>query len=271
MTRTNALITGASSGIGAAYARLLADDHDLILVARRADRLAELAEELRARGAAVEVLPADLSTQDGIAAVTARLAVGDVRMLISNAGAGGYAPLTDVAPADIQSLLTLNAVAPVQLVRAALPGMLAAGEGSVVTVASLLAFSAGSTLAVRTDGTPPQAPRRTLYVAAKAATVGFTRTLAGELADTPVRVQVVCPSIVATEWNGGVSRGNPRAMLPEDVASASLAGLRLGETVCVPGLEDQDSALDALLAAEAGVMAGGFRPALATRYTDQRA
>lgn len=101
--------------------------------------------------------------------------------------------------------------------------------------------------------------------------MGFTRTLAGELADTPVRVQVVCPSIVATEWNGGVSRGNPRAMLPEDVASASLAGLRLGETVCVPGLEDQDSALDALLAAEAGVMGGGFRPALATRYTDQRA
>ena len=271
MTRTNALITGASSGIGAAYARLLADDHDLVLVARRADRLAELAEELRARGAVVEVLPADLATQDGIAAVTDRLAVGDVRMLISNAGAGGYAPLTDVDPADIQSLLTLNAVAPILLVRAALPGMLAAGEGSVVTVASLLAFSAGSSLAARTDGTPPQAPRRTLYVAAKTATVGFTRTLAGELADTPVRVQVVCPSIVATEWNGGVSRGNPRAMLPEDVASASLAGLRLGETVCVPGLEGQDSALDALLAAEAGVMAGGFRPALATRYTDQRA
>ena len=143
MTRTIALITGASSGIGAAYARLLADDHDLVLVARRADRLGDFAEELRARGAAVEVLPADLGTHDGIAAVTDRLAAGDVRMLISNAGAGGYAPLVDVDPADIDRLLTLNAVAPVQLVRAALPGMLAAGEGAIVTVASLLAFSAG--------------------------------------------------------------------------------------------------------------------------------
>lgn len=90
MTRTVALISGASSGIGAAYARLLADDHDLVLVARRADRLDDLAGELRAR-AAVEVLPADLATHDGIAAVTDRLAAGDVRVLVSNAGAGGYA------------------------------------------------------------------------------------------------------------------------------------------------------------------------------------
>src|SRR5690349_12038226 len=144
MTRTLALITGASSGIGASYARLLADDCDLVLVARRADRLDELAEQLRSRGAAVEVLAADLATHAGIATVTGRLAAGDVRMLISNAGASGYAPLTDVDPADIDSLLTLNAVAPIHLSRAALPGMLAAGEGTIVTVASLLAFSAGS-------------------------------------------------------------------------------------------------------------------------------
>ncbi|MFD3619499.1 SDR family NAD(P)-dependent oxidoreductase [Streptomyces sp. NPDC058676] len=263
MTRPIALITGASSGIGASYARLLADDHDLILVARRADRLADLAEELRAHGAAVEVLPADLMTNDGIAAVTDRLAAGDVRMLISNAGAGGYAPLADVESADIDRLLTLNAVAPIRLVHAALPAMLAAGEGTIVTVASLLAFSAGST--------DPRAPRRTLYVAAKAATLGFTRTLAGELADTPVRVQVVCPGVVATDWNSGAGRSIPWAMAPEDVASASLAGLRLGETVCAPGLEGQDSALDDLLAAEGAFVAGGSQPALAARYTDPRA
>nr|WP_257004420.1 SDR family NAD(P)-dependent oxidoreductase [Streptomyces sp. SA15] len=113
MTRTIALITGASSGIGAAYARLLVDDHDLVLVARRADRLSGLAEELGSRGAAVEVLPADLATHDGIAAVTGRLAAGDVGLLISNAGAGGYSPLTDVDVADIDPLLTLNAVAPI--------------------------------------------------------------------------------------------------------------------------------------------------------------
>jgi short-subunit dehydrogenase len=259
MTRTLALITGASSGIGAAYARLLVADCDLILVARRADRLEELAEELRPRGAAVEVLPADLATHDGIAAVTGRLAAGDIRMLISNAGASGYAPLTEVDPADIDSLLTLNAVAPIQLVRAALPGMLAAGEGTIVTVASLLAFSAGSM--------DPRPPRRTLYVAGKAATLGFTRTLAGELADTPVRVQVVCPGVVASEWNSGASRAIPWAMQPEDVASASLAGLRLGETVCAPGLKDQAAALDALLAAEIALLTGGNQPTLADRYT----
>ena len=258
MTRTIALITGASSGIGASYARLLADEADLVLVARRADRLNDLAEEFRARGAAVEVLPADLTTRDGIAAVTDRLAAGDVRMLISSAGVGGYAPLTDVDPADIDHLLTLNAVAPIQLVRAALPGMLAASEGTIVTVASLLAFSAGSM--------DPRAPRRTLYVAAKAAILGFTRTLAGELADTPIRIQVVCPGVVATEWNGGVGHSIPWAMSPEDVATASLAGLRLGETVCAPGLEN-DATLEALLTAENDLVTGGNQPTLATRYS----
>ncbi|MER7690376.1 SDR family NAD(P)-dependent oxidoreductase [Streptomyces sp. NPDC097610] len=262
MTRTTALITGASSGIGAAYARLLADDFDLVLVARRADRLGDLAEELRARGAAVEVLPADLATHDGIAAVTGRLADGDVRMLVSNAGASGYAPLVDVEPDDINRLLTLNAVAPIQLVRAALPGMLDAGEGAIVTVASLLAFSAGLM--------DPRPPRRTLYVAGKAATVAFTRTLTNELVDTPVRTQLVCPGVVDTEWNSGAGRNIAWAMSPEDVASASLAGLRLGETICVPGLEGQEAALDALLAAETALVTGGNQPTLAARYTGPR-
>ncbi|MEV1005552.1 SDR family NAD(P)-dependent oxidoreductase [Nonomuraea sp. NPDC050202] len=232
------------------------------MVARRADRLNALAQDLRAGGAGIEVLPADLATHDGITAVTDRLAAGDVRMLISNAGASGYAPLTEVDPADIDPLLTLNAVAPIRLVRAALPAMLAAGEGTIVTVASLLAFSAGSM-------EPPS--RRTLYVAAKAATLGFTRTLACELAGTPVRVQVVCPGVVATEWNSGAGRAIPWAMSPEDVVSASLAGLRLGETVCVPGLEDQAAALDALLAAEIALLTGGNQPTLAARYTSPRA
>lgn len=258
MTRNLALITGASSGIGASYTRLLADDCDLILVARRADRLDDLAGLLRLRGASVEVLAADLATHAGIAAVTDRLAAGDVRMLVSNAGTSGYAPLAEVDPADIDRLLTLNAVAPVQLVRAALPGMLAAGEGTIVTVASLLAFSAGAS--------EPRPPRRTIYVAAKAATLGFTRNLAVELADTPVRVQVVCPGVVATEWNGGGGRHIPWAMSPDDVASASLTGLRLGETICVPGLEDQTVTVQALLAAETALLTRGSRPHRAARY-----
>jgi short-subunit dehydrogenase len=258
MTRTLALVTGASSGIGASYARLLAEDCDLILVARRADRLNDLAGLLRLRGAAVEVLAADLATHAGIATVTDRLAAGDVRMLVCNAGASGYAPLTEVDPADIDRLLTLNAVAPVQLARAVLPGMLAAGEGTIVTVASLLAFSAATT--------QPRPPQRTIYVAAKAATLAFTRNLTTELAGTPIRVQVVCPGVVSTEWNSGGGRSIPWAMSPDDVTSASLAGLRLGETVCIPGLQDQAAALDALLAAETALLTGGSRPDRATRY-----
>jgi short-subunit dehydrogenase len=259
MSRTLALITGASSGIGAAYARLLAADSNFVLVARRVDRLSDLAEELRASGADVEVLPADLGTPDGLTAVMNRLAAGDVRLLISNAGAGGYGPLADVEPLEIDRLLTLNGIAPIQLVRAALPGMLAAGEGTVVTVASLLAFSAGQT--------DPRMPSRTLYAAAKAATVAFTRTLAHELADTAVRTQVVCPGVVATEFSDGYGHSVPFAMTAEGVAQASLAGLRLGEAICIPGLEGQADALDALLAAETALLAGGNRPTPADRYS----
>jgi short-subunit dehydrogenase len=258
MSRTLALITGASSGIGAAYARQLAPDSDLVLVARRADRLAELATELRAAGAEVEVLPADLGSSTGVRVVTDRLTAGDVRLLISNAGAGGYAPLAEVDPADVDRLLTLNAVAPVQLVRAALPGMLAADEGTIITVASLLAFSASQPTT--------RLPNRTLYAAAKAATVAFTRTLTHELADTAIRTQVLCPGVVATEFNNGFGHQVPSAMSAEDVAAASLAGLRLGESICVPGLEDASNTLDALVAAEMATLAGGNRPSPASRY-----
>ena len=258
MTRPVALITGASSGIGRTYARALASEYELVLVARRKDRLAELADELRGVGAAVDLLPADLSTRAGLTAATDRLAVGDVRLLISNAGAGGLERLADVDPDEIDSLLTLNAAATIELVRAALPGMLAADEGTIVTVASLLAFS--------TALTDERLPPRTVYAAAKAAIVAFTRALTAELTGTAIRTQVVCPGIVATEFGGGYSLDSPYAMSAQDVVQASLTGLHHGESICVPGLEDQSAALDALVAAENGLTFGGNRPALATRY-----
>lgn len=250
------MITGASSGIGAAYARLLASDCDFVLVARRADRLDELAAELREAGAAVDVLPADLGTHDGLDAVTHRLATGDVRLLICNAGVGGFAPLTEVDAVEIDRLLTLNAAGPIRLVRAALPGMLAAGDGTVITVASLLAFSAGQEMPMP----------RTLYAAAKSATVAFTRTLTHELAGTGVHAQVVCPGVVATEFHGGYGQNLPSAMTAEGVARASLAGIRLGESICFPGLEDQAAALDALLTAESVLLTAGNHSSPATRY-----
>ena len=259
MTRTLALITGASSGIGAVYAQALAADHDLILVARRADRLSEAAEKLRASGASVELLPADLGTLGGVSIVADRLAAGDIRLLVNNAGAGGYGPFAQVDPSEVDQLLRLNGTAPIHLARAALPGMLEAGQGQIVNVASLLAFSAGQT--------GEHFPMRALYASSKAGIVAFTRILATELAYTGVRAQVVCPGVVATDFNRGRGKAVPFAMSAEDVVQASLAGLRLGETVCVPGLEDQEAAIEALDAAAAALMPGN-RNEPATRYRD---
>ncbi|PRY35187.1 SDR family NAD(P)-dependent oxidoreductase [Umezawaea tangerina] len=254
-SRPKALVTGASSGIGTALARRLsAADHDLVLVARRRDRLEELARDLPTD---VEVLVADLGTRDGVDAVTARVRTGDLRVVISNAGVGGYAPLAEVDPHEVDRLWTLNSIAPIAIARAALPSLIAAGEGGVITVGSLLAFSSG----LGND----RLPARTLYAGAKAATVAFTRALAGELMGTGVTATVVCPGLVATEWQGGMNQGNPNAMSAADVAAAAWTAFTRGEVLCVPGLEDA-AAVDRFAEAEAALLFGGNRAPLAERY-----
>ncbi|MER6188111.1 SDR family NAD(P)-dependent oxidoreductase [Streptomyces sp. NPDC001652] len=140
MTRTLALTTGPSSDIGAASARLLADTSDAVLMACHVDRLQDLADELRKPCAAVKALPADHSTRDGTAMMRDRLSAGAVRLLISNVGVGGSAPLIDVDAAETDGSFTLNAEVHVQLADAALPGMLAAADGDI---ASLPAAGAG--------------------------------------------------------------------------------------------------------------------------------
>lgn len=257
--RTLALITGASSGIGAAYARRLAPDHDLVLVARRADRLQSLLSELSGHGGSREILVADLSTTEGIDAVSERLGHGDVRLLVNNAGADQPPSAIDaIDPAQITALLNLNTIAPIQLTRAALPAMRDAEYGSIINVASLLAFSAGIDI--------PQIPPRSLYAATKAAAVTFSRTLAVELAGTGILVQVVFPGVTATEFSGGYAHEVPFAMTADGVAGASLAGLHLKETFCVPGLEEQTEFIAALLEAETSLLQGGNRPVPAGRY-----
>ncbi|MET8627648.1 SDR family NAD(P)-dependent oxidoreductase [Kitasatospora sp. NPDC004669] len=139
-------------------------------------------------------------------------------------------PLADLTPAEVERLWRLNATAHITLTRAVLPAMLRAGSGGIVTIASLLAFSAGLDM-----GFP-----RTLYVAAKSAVVGFTRTLAGELSGTGVTATVVCPGLVDTEWSGGRNRDDPRAMPATDVAQALWTARRQGEVLCVPGIEDPE-------------------------------
>nr|WP_201787601.1 SDR family NAD(P)-dependent oxidoreductase [Rathayibacter tanaceti] len=153
MTRPLALVTGASSGIGAALAAdLAADGHDLVLVARRQERLLELQERFAALGATTEILAEDLSDPAGLERVVARAGAGDVDLLVSNAGVSAYGPFAELDPEALRRAWTLNADATPLLTRAVLPGMLERSRGGIITVASTLAFSAGIATAPRAEG-----------------------------------------------------------------------------------------------------------------------
>ncbi|MFD7922221.1 SDR family NAD(P)-dependent oxidoreductase [Streptomyces sp. NPDC059740] len=263
-----AVVTGASSGIGHEYAgRLAAAGWDVVLVARRAERLASLARRLREEhGVRAEECVADLADAGDLARVAARVAGEDVALLVNNAGINGYGLFTDVDPALLTKVVALNVTAPTVLTRAALPGMQARGRGAVVNVASLLAFSG--------DLPPDPLPQRAVYAATKGYAVTFTRVLAAELGDGPVRLQVLCPGLTATEFHLTTGREPVSGAAPQvhrdggmpapDVVTASLTALRTGETVCVPGLEEA-RALERLAEAEAGVRSGAGAP-LASRY-----
>ncbi|MGW3989649.1 SDR family NAD(P)-dependent oxidoreductase [Streptomyces sp. NPDC004830] len=249
-------MTGASSGIGAAYARrLAAGGHGLVLVARRAERLRALAEELTGRhGVPVETVVADLGDARDLDRVARRTAGDDVELLVNNAGINGYGAFAETDAALLEKVLAVNVVALTRLARAAVPGMLARGRGAVVNVASTLAF-AGSL-------PPDPLPSRAVYGGTKGYVVTFSRTLAAELGGAPVRVQVLCPGLTATEFHltqgkDSVAGDAPRVhddggMPADDVVTASLRALETGEVVCVPGLADGE-AVDRIVAAELGL------------------
>jgi short-subunit dehydrogenase len=236
--RPRALVTGASSGIGAAFAeRLARDQYDLIVVARRRERLEALAKRLReTHHVAVEVMAADLTQPGELHAVEMRIAEDTaLELLVNNAGFGGYMPFIKLDPDRAEELIRLQVTAVTRLTRAALPGMIARGHGAIINVSSRLAFSGALS--------SPTMPRRATYAATKAYVVTFTQLLHDELAGTGVRVQALCPGVVRTEFHERMGQDPSRlpaaiVMTPEDVVEASLAGLRLGEVVCVPTLDD---------------------------------
>lgn len=262
-SRPLALVTGASSGIGAAYAeRLARDGYDLILVARRRDRLEALAERLRREaGAESEPVGADLVDPDAVSRLEARLA-GEERLalLVNNAGFGGYGPFVEVEPRVIDDLIGVHIRTVTRLTRAALPGMVRRGKGAVVNIASLLALSGALP--------PSPLPHRAVYAGAKAFILAFTEALSGELGASGVRVQACLPGLVDTEYHAVVGRDAgkmPPMMLASDVVAASLAALAQGEVVCVPGLDDA-ALLERLADAQRAVLMSANRPALAQRY-----
>lgn len=253
-----ALVTGASSGIGAAFARrLAADGYDLVVVGRREDRLTALAASLT--GVRVEVLVADLATDAGIDSVAEVCATRPLTMLVNNAGVAHYMPMAQLPADKARELLHVKVLAPTMLTRAALAGMITRGGGTVVNVAGMLAFAGPAPAA------PPQGQRAT-YVGTLAATVAMTQTLHAELAGTGVGVHVVCPGIVATEFHEvqGMDLSAAPRMSAADVVTAALAGIGLGEVVTAPGLEDT-TLLETVFAADLAAFAGQSKD-LASRY-----
>ena len=252
-----ALVTGATSGIGQAFAeRLAADGHDLVIVGRRQERLDEFAAahtEVKVR-----VVAADLSTDEGIDAVAEIAATEPLDLLVNNAGVAHYMPLADLPAAKARELVKVKVLAPTMLARAAVAGMQERGRGTIVNVAGMIAFS----------GPAPhsQMPRRAVYAGSLAHLVTLSQTLSAELEGTGVRVQVVCPGVVATEFHErqGLDLSAIPRMSAADVVSASLRGLELGEVVCAPGVEDT-SLLDAVFRADLAAF-GGQRTELAGRY-----
>jgi uncharacterized protein len=261
MTSPLALITGASSGIGQAFAeRLAADGHDLIVVARRRERLEELKRRLEsAHEVSVQVLAADLATESGIAAVDAVAAERPLYVLVDNAALAHYMPFLELPPEQAEELVKLNALAPVRLIRAALPGMVERGNGTIISIATQLVFSA--------TADNPQLPQRVVYASTKAFLFMFIRLLALELKDSGVKLQVVCPGVVRTEFHTrqGIDMSQVPRFEPEEIVQASLRGLELGELVCIPGLENLGE-LARRDEAEVALLLAGLRPPLATRY-----
>jgi uncharacterized protein len=263
--RPLALVTGASSGIGRELAGLLArDGHDLIVVARRRERLQALAADLASdTGAQVEVLVADLIEAADVARVVARVADEPrLALLVNNAGFSGYGPFVELDPAVMAGVVAIHVTTPVTLIRAVLPGMVARGTGAVVDVASLLSLSGPLRLGMS---------GRATYAASKSFQLVFMQTLAAELEGTGVRAMVCLPGMVESEFHGSrplaARPGMPPLMSALDCAQAIVAGLALGEVVCVPGLDDAAAVFEQFRDLQQQALASGNRSGrLAPRY-----
>lgn len=203
-----ALVTGASGGIGEAIARELAvAGTHLVLVARGADKLRALADELTAaHSVTVDVVAADLAAAGAGAALAAQLGDRQIDILVNNAGFGDFGPFAEADPAKISQMMALNMVTLTDLTRALLPGMIQRRKGMVMNVASTAAFMPGPLMAV--------------YYATKAYVLSLSEALADELRDTGVSVTAVCPGPVASGFQAGADMQHSKLVRGKTIMSA---------------------------------------------------
>jgi hypothetical protein len=227
-----ALVTGASSGIGAAFARALRGRGEkLILVARRAERLEALARELGGADA-VSTIAGDLSLPGAASRLADEVARRrlSVDTLVNNAGVGHTGRFLEESPERILGMLQLNNRAAVELTRCFAPAMLERRRGAVINVVSTAAFQ--------------PVPYLAIYAATKAFLLSFTEGLASELSGTGVRVQALCPGLTATEFQevagtDKVAFNKTGAMTADQVVAASLRGLDRGQLRVIVGLQNR--------------------------------
>jgi len=230
LTKT-ALITGASSGLGAEFAhQLAARGYNLILTARREERLQQLGELLQSRyGIYPQIHPADLSILTDIEKIISMITNQDnIDLLVNNAGFGTVGRFHRVDVEKELAMVNVHMVAPVMLCRAVLPGMISRNQGAIVNVASMAGFIP---------------IRNVLYHSSKAFLISFSEALHTELQGSQVRVQALCPGFTVTEFHDTIEysrfsrKGIPRFlwMTSEQVVSESLNALQHGNFMCIPG------------------------------------
>jgi short-subunit dehydrogenase len=243
---TRSLVTGASSGIGAAFARALAArGSDLVLVARRTDRLRALAAELEAaHGIRAEVITADLAKPAAGRALRAKIG-GDVDTVVNNAGFGDHDPLVDADPGVLERMIAVDVAALVDITRAFLPAMVERGHGAIVNIASTAAFQA--------------VPLMAAYGASKAFVLSFSEAVWQEAKPHGVKVLALAPGFTGTEFfdvagNADATVGRPRT--PDDVAATGLRALDRRSTPphVVDGAGNAVSALASRLAPRRAVI-----------------
>lgn len=233
VSKGTAVITGASSGIGAVYADRLAEQgYDLVLVARSADRLERVTNEIISKhGRQTDSLPADLGDPADLKRVERFLRdTPDITLLVNNAGVAGVGTLLESNVDEMSSMISVNVDALMRLAYAVIPQFVARGEGTLINIASIVAIN-------------PEVLNG-VYGGTKAFVVAFSQSLKQELEGTGVRLQVVLPGATATGlW---ASAGRPIELLPdeivmtaEDLVDAALVGLERGEFVTIPPLQDE--------------------------------